>query len=128
MDALTILYSVLLAVAGTAALIIIPNLFGKNIERRLWQRFAHLNCPDCKVAFGIDAIQSGEDVSPTEELWEDNNGRTTGLQPTCRKVVCPGCGRNWVLRHQNRGANFGPELEVVADSRLGWRVPSDTSK
>lgn len=117
MDGLTILYSVLIAIAGTAAIIIVPNMVGKFLRNRLWRRFANLGCPDCRLPFGIDALQSGTDDSPFEELWLDQHDELFHVHPTCRQVVCPHCHRTWVLRHQTRGADFGPELEVAEPVR-----------
>ena len=113
MDVLAIVYSVLLAIVGTAAIIFIPNIPYYFIKRRRFRKFALLPCGTCQAPFGLEVVHSGEDVSPFEELWSDGKGGRVHHHPSCLSVVCSHCQQNWVLRHNSQGEWFGPEFSVV---------------
>ena len=112
MDASTIVYGLLLAVVGAATIVIVINIPFYCIRRRLLQRFAQLHCGKCQKPFGIESVRSGKDVSPFEEIWSDGKDHLIHNHPTCLSVVCSHCQRTWVLRHNSRGEQFGPELSV----------------
>lgn len=112
MDASTIFYGLVLAVAGTAAIIVFPNIPDYFSWKRLLQRFAQLRCGTCEKPFGIETVRSGKDVSPFEELWRDEKNHFVHHHPTCLSVVCSHCQHSWVLRHNSQGEQFGPELFV----------------
>jgi hypothetical protein len=112
MSASTIVYALLVAIAGAAAIIIVPNIpfyFGR---RRLMRRFAQLQCEACKKPFGLEAVRSGKNVSPFEELWSDGKDHHIHHHPICRLVLCPHCHHAWVLRHNRQGEKFGPEISI----------------
>jgi hypothetical protein len=48
MDAPTIVYGLLLAILGTVAIILVPNIPFYFIRKRLLQRFAQLQCGKCQ--------------------------------------------------------------------------------
>lgn len=118
MDATTIVYTLLLAIAGTAAIILIPEIRAYFSIKRLLQRFAQLRCGACQKALGIEAVRTGTDISPFEELWSDDNRDFIHHYPTCVSVVCPHCQHRWVLRHNSEGETFGPELSVHEPSQM----------
>jgi len=114
MELSTVLIAFLLALLGTAAIFFVPYIPYYFIKRRLWRQFAELQCVGCQRSFGLQAIESGEDISPFEELWEDPDGGpvSVGCQPICLSVVCPNCQRTWELRYNSQGEWFGPEFSV----------------
>lgn len=109
-------YSVLIAIAILVVLGAIVGAIARYFTLRLWKRFAALQCLGCSAAFGMDSVRAGRDVSPFEELWSDGVDHCIHVRPTCLLVICPACGHNYVIRHQNRGETFGPELSVQEPS------------
>ena len=113
MDAWTFFYALLLAIAATAALIVVPSILEYFLTRRLFMRFAQLQCASCHSPVGLEAVRSGKDVSPFEEVWGDGTDHFSYCQPTCRVVSCPRCKHNWILRYNGQGSQFGPEMSVT---------------
>lgn len=113
------IYSLLIAVALTAALIGIPNAIHTLLERRRFEEFARLMCRKCSTKFGLPAIIGGEDTSPWEELWSDGNNHTIHCRPTCRLVTYPKCSEASELRSQTQGEFFGLRLSVREPDAYG---------
>lgn len=106
------LYTLLIAVALTAAFIGITNVIGALVEHRQFTEFACLACPKCDAQFGLPAVIAGTDTSPWEELWSDGEDDLIHCHPTCRLITCPNCATDSEIRFQTQGDFFGPRLSV----------------
>jgi hypothetical protein len=105
-----------IAVVITALLVAIPQIIGERaearFEKRVFERFSRCNCRVCGTTFGAEAVQTGKDTSPMEELWSDGKDSFIHCFPTCRVVTCPSCGAFSEIRFNHQGPFFGPEVEV----------------
>lgn len=92
----------------------------------VWDRLAmvremsRFRCPRCGTLLGAVAVRAGEDASPFEELWSDDEGtHHWHCHPTCRKITCAACSTQFVLRWNTQGDKCGPRLAVRSEEYEG---------
>jgi len=123
MDPMLAYALVVIAESFLPALGVTLPLFGVSVLasrirlRRDLREFAGFPCPGCATPIGIAAARAGEDVSPVEEIWSnDEKTKDWHCHPTCRRVRCGDRSTVFVVRLNRSGSKCGPRLSVERNS------------